>query len=136
MQHHTKDKGDTGVGFVIADLMSKNIQVCIPISEHQPYDLVGIRSNGTTIKISVKYRKASEGTVDIQFKSVYSDSRGSHSEFTDKSCIDLMAIYCPDTQKVYYINPSNFNLAVSLRISPTKNNQTKGILFADSYLIP
>lgn len=40
MKHHTKDKGDKGTGNVIADLLSKGIQICLPLSEHLPFDLI------------------------------------------------------------------------------------------------
>lgn len=137
MRHHTKNKGDIGVGYVIADLMSKNIQVAIPISEHQAYDLIGIRENGETLKISVKYRKlGKKGTVDLQLRSCYSDSNGAHVKKTDKNAINLVAIYCPDTNLVYYVNPNEFKETITLRINLPKNNQNKGIYLASNYLVP
>ena len=39
MNHHTKNLGDIGVAQVIASLMKNGIQVCLPISEHLPFDL-------------------------------------------------------------------------------------------------
>lgn len=135
MIHHTKNKGDTGVGFVIADLMSKGIQVCIPISEHLPFDLIGVKPDGTMQRISVKYRTATEGKITLPFKSTYSDSKGTHTKSVDKNLIDIMAIYCPDTGKVYYIKPNDFGIWITLRIEKPKNNQTKGILLADDYLL-
>jgi hypothetical protein len=46
MEHHTKTKGDKGMGFVIADLLSKGIQVALPISEHLPFDLIAMNTDG------------------------------------------------------------------------------------------
>lgn len=136
MAHHTKDKGDSGVGFVIADLISKGISICVPISEHLPFDLIGVRQNGITIRISVKYRTAKNGKITVAFKSIYSDSKGNHSKKIDKSMIDLIAIYCPDTNLVYYVNPKDFGECVDLRITPAKNGQTNGINNAGDYLAP
>ncbi len=38
--HYTKVKADIGVATTIADLTDKGYVQCIPLSEHQPYDLV------------------------------------------------------------------------------------------------
>lgn len=135
MTHHTKDKGDQGVGFVIANLLSKNIQVCLPLSEHLPFDLIAVRQNGELLRVSVKYRKADKnGLIQVGFKSSYSDSKGSYTKKIDKSLIDVMAIYCPDTNKVYYVNPNEFGENAIIRITPTKNNQTRNVHLADNYL--
>jgi hypothetical protein len=135
-KHHTKEKGDKGVGFVIADLLSKNIHVCIPISEHLPFDLIGLKEDGSLIKISVKYRTlTSRGLINVQFRSIYSDSKGVHIKKTDKSMVDIMAIYCPETNKVYYINPNLFNKSISLRIVQPQKKHSH-MLFANDYLHP
>jgi len=134
MQHHTKDKGDKGTAQVIADLLLKGISVCLPLSEHLPFDLVGVKDNGDLLRISVKYRTAIKGKVMVPFINSYSDSKGVHSKKVNKNFIDILAIYCPDTNKVYYCNPKEFGEVITLRIQPSKNNQKKGIFFADNYL--
>lgn len=136
MNHHTKDKGDKGVGKVIADLLVKETHVCLPISEHLPFDLIAVRKNGELLRVSVKYRAAVNGKIQVPFSSCYADSNGSHTKKVDKNLIDLMAIYCPDTDKVYYIKPTDFNGCVTLRIEKPKNNQTKNVYLADHYLVP
>jgi hypothetical protein len=135
MRHHTKDKGDKGTGNVIADLLSKGIQVCLPLSEHLPFDLVAVKQDGTLMRVSVKYRTLSKGSVMVVFSSSYSDSHGVHTKAVDKSLIDLLAIYCPDSSQVYYVIPSEFDRSVTLRIEEPKNNQTKGINLAKDYLM-
>lgn len=135
MRHHTKDKGDKGTGNVIADLLSKGIQVCLPLSEHLPFDLIAVKPNGTLLRVSVKYRTLKKGSVYVIFSSSYSDSHGVHTKKVDKSLIDLLAIYCPETKEVYYVVPSDFDRSVTLRIEESKNNQTKGINLAKDYLL-
>lgn len=136
MKHHTKDKGDIGVGFVIADLISKGIKVCIPISEHLPFDLVAVYPDGSLKRISVKYIKMNKGALNIRFRSSYSNAKGSYSKSIDKNFIDLVAIYCPDTKAVYYINHLLFSKSATLRIEKSKNGQHKGIILADNFLNP
>lgn len=135
MKHHTKDKGDKGTGNVIADLLSKGIQVCLPLSEHLPFDLIAVKEDGTLQRVSVKYREIKNGCVSVSFRSSYSDSKGVHTKHINKSLIDLLAIYCPETSSVYYVNPHKFEKNVTLRIEETKNNQTKGINLAKDYLM-
>jgi hypothetical protein len=135
MRHHTKDKGDKGTGNVIADLLSKGIQVCLPLSEHLPFDLVAVKQDGTLIRVSVKYRTSKKSSVFVAFASSYSDSHGVHTKAADKSLIDLLAIYCPETNEVYYLIPSHFDGSVTLRLEEPKNNQTKGIHLAKNYLL-
>ena len=135
MRHHTKDKGDKGTGNVIADLLSKGIQVCLPLSEHLPFDLIAVKQDGSLLRVSVKYRTLKKGSVYVVFSSSYSDSHGVHTKEVDKNLIDLLAIYCPETKEVYYVKPTNFDRSVTLRIEESKNNQTKGIHFAKDYLL-
>lgn len=135
MKHHTKDKGDKGTGNVIADLLSKGIQVCLPLSEHLPFDLIAVKEDGSLLRVSVKYRTLKKGSVCVVFSSSYSDSHGVHTKEVDKNLIDLLAIYCPETKQVYYVVPSEFDKSVTLRIEESKNNQTKSINLAKDYLL-
>jgi hypothetical protein len=135
MRHHTKDKGDKGTGNVIADLLSKGIQVCLPLSEHLPFDLIAVKEDGRLMRVSVKYRTLKKGSVIVAFTSSYSDSHGVHIKAVNKSLIDLLAIYCPDSKEVYYVIPSQFDKTVTLRVEESKNNQIKGINLAKDYLM-
>lgn len=134
MIHHTKDKGDIGVGFVISDLLSKGIKPFIPISEHMPYDLIGAMPDGSLKRISVKYREVKNNTISVMFKSSYSDSQGVHVKPIDKTLIDVISIFCPDTGKVYYVDPKKFSKGIVLRLKKSKNNQLKGINMAEDFL--
>lgn len=134
IQHHTKTKGDKGVGFVVADLLSKGIQVAFPLSEHLPFDLIGIYPNGILKKISVKYREARDNKISISFRSSYADKNGSHVSPLDKKEVDLFAVYCPDTNKVYYFDHNKFNKSVSFDITQVKKRQRSHL--ADDYLSP
>lgn len=136
MNHHTKEKGDKGVGFVIADLMSKDISVCLPISEHLPFDLIAVYPDGKLKKVSVKYRMAARGRIEVLLKSTYSDSKKIHIKPIDKSAIDMIAIYCPDTNMVYYVDHNQFNKSICLRLEPPKNKMLTGIKLAENYLHP
>lgn len=139
MRHHTKDKGDAGLGFIIADLMSNNIQVALPISEHLPFDCIAISENNELKRISVKYRTKNKiGQLHVPLSSSWADRKGTHTKKHKKDDYDAIAIYCPTTKKCYYINMEELKQVdnLNLRIDPTRNNQEKGIKKADNYLNP
>jgi hypothetical protein len=89
---------------VIADLLSNGVQVALPISEHLPFDCVAIFETNEMTKLSVKYRKKDKnGIVTVILRSSWSDRNGVHVVKHDKKSYDATAIYCPDTNKCYYI---------------------------------
>ncbi|WP_237165722.1 group I intron-associated PD-(D/E)XK endonuclease [Mycolicibacterium peregrinum] len=131
-RHHSKGKGDLGVAKAHADLVGKGFYVLFPATEHAPFDLVAYAA-GTFHRIQVKYRSARAGAVRLNFRSTWADRRGAHSTPIDKDAIDVICIYCPDTDECYYIRPTDHGVSVNLRIAPTKNGQQKRILTAASF---
>lgn len=121
------------MGFVIADLLSKGIQVALPISEHLPFDLIAMNTDGQLKKVSVKYRECKKGILNIKFRSCYSDKNGVHTKKLDKKHVDVFAVYCPDTNSVYYFNHNDFKDSVNLRVGAPKNGAKKNIHFVDDF---
>lgn len=131
--HHTKNKGDIGVLKVKADLAVKGYMILSPETEHAPFDLVAYDGN-KFIRVQAKYREMRNGSIAFPFTQSYADRNGSHSIPVDKNSIDIYAIYCPDTDACYYIDPKKFNKAITLRILDSKNGQIKDITFAKDHL--
>ena len=132
VRHHTKDKGDLGVAKAYADLVVKGFDVLFPATEHAPFDLVAY-ADGAFHRVQVKYRSARGGAIHLNLRSTWSDRHGVHSTPIDKEAIDLVCIYCPETDECYYIRPTDHGASVNLRITPTKNGQQKRILPAASF---
>ena len=131
--HHTKNKGDLGVLKVKVDLVEQGFLILNPETEHAPFDIV-IYKNGVFRTVQVKYRKLMRnGVLEIPFRSSYSTSKGVKTRSADKSSIDLYAVYCPDTDRCYYFNPSVFNRSLTLRVETSLNKQQKGIHNADLF---
>jgi PD-(D/E)XK endonuclease len=63
MRHHTKDKGDLGLGFIIGDLLRAGIQVALPLSEHLPFDAIAVDEQGGLRRLQVKYRAVRQGRI-------------------------------------------------------------------------
>lgn len=97
-------------------MTKRNFHIFLPISEHLPFDLVAYKDN-VFYRIQVKYRKSKNDKISIAFKSVYSNSKGAHVSFYDKNDIDYFAIYCPNTDKCYYLEAKDQSKNITLRIS-------------------
>lgn len=130
--HHTKDKGDLGAAKAHADLVGKGYTVLFPATEHAPFDLVSYR-NGQFSRIQVKYRSARTGSISVQFRSVWADRNGTHMKPSDKAEVDVVCIYCPETDECYYLSPANHGQSVTLRVAPSKNGQVQGVLLAERF---
>jgi hypothetical protein len=131
--HHTKDKGDLGVAHAIADLADQGFVVLTPLREHAPFDLVGYRE-GVFVRVQVKYRALSaSGAIDVQFRSSWSDSKGTYVRPLDKQDVDVVCIYCPDTRACYYVDPRRLGRSVSLRVTSSRNRQERNVLLAEEF---
>lgn len=131
--HHTKNKGDLGVLKAQLDLYEKGYLILTPQTEHSPFDLV-VYKDGIFKRVQVKYRAVKNGKIEIPFRTCWADKNGTHTQDYDKTEIDLMCIYCPDTDKCYYVNPQDCNKTFNLRIIAPKNNQKDKINLAEDYL--
>jgi hypothetical protein len=129
MRHHTKDKGDTGVACIIADLAKHDIQVALPISEHLPFDLIAVHPSGRLLKVSVKYRTMTkDGALLVRAYSVWNDRHGTHYRPHRAGDYDGLAIYCPDTDECYYLLPQEVPASgAKLRVADARNNQIVGV---------
>lgn len=132
VRHHTKDKGDLGVAKVHADLVSKGFTILFPATEHAPFDLVAYAA-GLFYRLQVKYRSARAGAVTVKFRSTWADRNGTHVTPTDKNAIDVVCIYCPETDQCYYVRPAAHGTSVTIRISPCRNGQQTGVFHAAAF---
>ena len=131
--HHTKFKADIGLTKVIADLTQKGHTPCVPLSEHKPFDLLVALRTGRNIRVQVKYaRLQPNGVVDVKTRTSWSDKHGVHERKYRSSDFDYFAIYCPERDVVLYVQNAT-NMPRQIRFTPTSNNQSKSIKWANSY---
>ncbi len=135
MLHHTKVKADLGLAKVIADLAAKGFTPCIPLSEHQPYDLVAVLDDTSVVKLQVKYASLKRnGTIDVKFRTSWADKNGTHIKHYKVEDFDYYAIYCPEKEKVLYI-PNAPHCPKAIRFEKPSNNQDKLVKWARDYLV-
>jgi hypothetical protein len=140
MSHHTKDKGDLAVAKVIAHLLEHDIRVCLPLSEHLPFDFIAIMPDMKTLRrVQVKYRAMKAGAVSAVFRSNYYDSKKIYSVRVNLDHIDCYAIYCPDNNQTYYLRTDEVPdtaIELRLRIVPTRSGQQQGVRYAHHLVDP
>jgi hypothetical protein len=133
LPHHTKSKGDLGVLKAQVDLFEQGFTICVPQTEHSPFDLVAYRK-GELQRVQVKYRALGKnGALQVKFTTSWADRQGTHTVPVDKNEVDLYCIYCPDTDECYYLEPKRFCSNVSLRVRTSKNSQAKRVNFAADF---
>ncbi len=130
-KHHTKEKGDLGVLKAQADLAERGYIVCSPLTEHASFD-IAIYRDGRFTRVQVKYVTAKNGVIKADFRSRWSDSHGAYVKAPDKSEVDLYCIYCPETNRCYYVRPEEIGKGITLRLESPKI-KAKNIRIAHDY---
>lgn len=130
--HHTKDKGDLGVLHAQVDLARRGFAVLLPLTEHAPFDLVAYR-DARFYRVQVKYRTAKKGCISVRLATFWADRHGVHTRPVDRDSIDLFCIYCPDTDRCYYVDAPTCPAQIFLRVEPAKSAQQKRIRWARDY---
>ena len=115
--HHTKNKGDLGVLHAQLDLAKRGWTICLPQTEHAEFDLIAYK-DGRFLRVQVKYRAAVNGLVAFPLTTCWADKHGVHSVAIDKNAIDVFCVYCPNTDRCYYVEPRKVSRSVHIRISP------------------
>src|SRR5690349_18275328 len=130
--HHTKNKGDLGVLCAQVDLARRGYAVLLPLTEHAPFDLVAYK-DGRFYRVQVKYRTAKNGCVSVRPATFWADRHGVHVLPIDLSSIDLFCIYCPDTDRCYYLDARTCTQQLHIRVEPAKSGQNKRIRWGKDY---
>lgn len=128
----TCEKGITAEMIIAAEAVKRGYKVAFPFGHDWKYDLI-VERNGKLERIQCKYTQSKNGVVAIRCASM---SEWVHYKYKE-SDIDWIAAYDTQTDKCYFIPSSMLGEGrslINLRLSPTKNNQDKGILWAKDYL--
>jgi hypothetical protein len=133
---HTHDKGDIAEAAVIYDLTKRGFTVFKPLSQNTYADLIACK--GTRIEtIQVKYVTPKKQSVSVMLGRYVTNSSTTHLSYTYNSTpLHWIAIYNSESAEVYYIPRSKWEQntsAITLRLTPPKNNQSKGVSFASDY---
>lgn len=127
------DKGSIGVAKAVADLLHKRYYAFLPFDGSSPVDLVIANKAMTLKRLQVKYREPVKRSPTSLCIPLYSVVNGKMIPI-DLSKIDGWAIYCPTTDKVYYINKRLINIdSVTTFHLSLKGGKERSV---DNYLCP
>ena len=117
----TKEKGDIGLTKVIAELTEQGFGVSLPISEHLRYDCI-IEKNGNCCRVQSKYTTSKEDKIEVKIESSWANSEGTHSVKRKKGDYDILAVYCPNTKRCYFLADNDFDnqCSINLRLKESK----------------
>lgn len=134
MIHSTSKNGDIGVAKAMADLLQKGYDVLMPVSNTSPFDLV-IYNGIKFFKIQVKYRSINkQGILSIECRRAINNRKTLIYRKMKDSEVDIYCIYCPETDKCYYVIYKNIKKdSIHLRIEPPKKGQKKNIMLAKHF---
>jgi len=127
----TNKVGNIAEAKILADLAAAGFHVLIPFGDGGRYDLA-VDVDGKLVRIQCKSGVLKKGVVIFR---TYSMNRDKEPVGYKASEIDFFASYCPETDEVYYVPIKEAaTRTVNLRVSPTRNNQEKGIKYAKDYV--
>lgn len=131
----TTAKGELGEAMVIADLARHGLGVAVPLGHSLPFDLLLIRDGGRSVeRVQVKYTRSDGRSLSVRCTS--------HSEWVRyryaADQVDWVATYDETTATCYYVHSSEWGgmAHLTLRLSPPRNGQTRGIRWAKDHLRP
>ena len=125
-----KKKGDIAELAVAAHCLKNGYQVLFPYGEDTRYDFV-LEREGLFKRVQVKYVTPKGGALEVSCRS--SNNWSVRAYTTDE--IDILAVYDSSSESVYFIDVKIIGKrSIKLRLSASKNNQTKGVHLAEDYL--
>ena len=103
---NVNQKGAVGLIEVIRDLTKQGYECFTPIHDYSAVDLMALKNN-KVLRLQVKYREATNGIIEVSFSSVVNKKKVP----VDLNAFDGWAIYCPDVDKVVYVNKDEVNIS-------------------------
>ena len=103
------------------ELTKQGWLVCIPQTEHAPFDLVAYK-DGRFRRVQVKHTKKRFGAIKARWDKYI-------------GLIDTMCLYEPEGETCYFIPLTNNQRSVTIRIDEAKNNQSMGVHTSSHYRV-
>ena len=128
----SKQKGNLTELKCLSAFYELGYQCSIPYGENSRYDLIA-DIDGKLIKIQCKTsREVEQGVIEFSCRSCRSNTQSNLRRRYTSEEVDYFATMCNNQ---CYLIPYDVcgNRAQRVRLKPTKNGQTKGIVFAKDY---
>jgi hypothetical protein len=137
MSKNTSKIGTVAMLKTAAKFSELGYVVLFPIDEWTRFDFVIMNEENKFIRVQAK--SAAYQTDSISFRTSTTVTNGGkyikQTQYTNED-IDLFAIWCPINDGYYMMYVDDVAKGSQmLRLTETKNNQTKGVKFAKDYII-
>ncbi len=127
-------KGAIAETAVIHEAVKLGVGVLKPVNDGLRYDLV-IDIGERLVRVQVK---SARRQIDVLVVRCYSSRRAAggfvrRTYTTDE--VDAIVAYCPELQRCYFLPLDEFAglTHIQLRVAPTRNNQQRGIHWAEDF---
>lgn len=137
-----KQKGDRAEIEVARDLIRRGFRIAIPYGEDWDFDLIFQRPGRDDLeRVQVKHGDSKGEVVPVRCKS-HSLTNGKirRTKHYTARIIDWLAVYDPSSDHCYYVPAAELGEegrdSISLRLTPARNSQRKGVRYAEDYLDP
>jgi PD-(D/E)XK endonuclease len=132
-----KAKGDLAELKVAADLRARGYRIAIPYGEDWDFDLILCRDDGNLERVQVKYARSNGCVIEVQACS-HSLTNGQvrATKYYTAATIDWLAVWEPSLDRCFYLPATELGAGMNyltLRLSPSRNNQVRGIRMAARY---
>ena len=136
--NNTSRKGEITESMILARLVQLGYECLIPWGHDHRYD-IAIDDDGKLVRIQCKTAHYNEKQGCLEFNTAITYARVGgkpHIRKGYKGEADYLAVYSPDTGKVYLVLVDDVPITeAKLRLNPSKNNQQKGVRWAKDYEI-
>ncbi len=135
VRRDTKSVGDRSELEVMGALIRNGYRIALPFGENHRYDLIA--DDGERLyRVQVKTGRLRNGSIRMACCSTHGHRRklGERSTRSYRGEVDFLAVYCPETKKVYLLPESELvQLYGYLRVDPPKNGQARKIRWARQF---
>ncbi len=131
---HSKQKGNIGAAEVIRVLAEAGISVFIELGDFSKIDLIA-EKGGIMRRVQIKYCGQKKDTAILELIKSGPNGYRYHYKETD---VDWFALYHPYSNSVYWVSAAEackMKATFTIRVVPTKNNNTVNINNAADYTI-
>ena len=136
---NTSKQDEITESIILAKLVQLGYECLIPWGHDHRYD-IGIDDDGKLVRIQCKTARYIEVRGCIEFNTAITYARVGGKPHIRKGYqgeIDYFGVYSPNTEKVYLVPVDDVPIGSKglLRLHATKNNQQKGVKWAQDYEI-
>lgn len=131
-RRNTKAVGDRSELEVMGALIRNGYRIALPFGENHRYDLIA--DDGERLyRVQVKTGRLRKGAIRVACHRSHAHRRkpGERAIRSYRGEVDYLAVYCPETKKVYLLPESELVDSFGhLRVNPAKNRQSRKIRWA------